>query len=99
MKKNSLIVILWMTAAAAHGAPAAELWDIWDRHDATSTTDGGRTLHWEFLLRKHTRSPMSLAMKAPLPIPWWIWFSGGLIVFLFLLLVIWAAKYTIARRA
>ena len=52
MKKNSLIVILWMTAAAAHGAPAAELWDIWDRHDATSTATISHEI-WQLVLDEY----------------------------------------------
>jgi hypothetical protein len=68
------------------------------RHNATSTSNNGRTLHWEFLLRKHTDAPMSILMKAPLPIPWWVWFTVFLLVLVFLLMLIWAAKYTIAMR-
>ncbi len=37
MKKNVLILVLWFSATAAHGAPASELWEIWDSHDEAST--------------------------------------------------------------
>jgi len=69
-----------------------------NRHNATSTADMGRTLLWEFPLRKYTNAPMSLIMKAPLPMPWWVWLTGSLIGVIFLLLLIWAAKYTMAKR-
>ena len=69
-----------------------------NRHNATSVEDEGRTLHWVFPLRKYANAPMSLIMKAPLPMPWWVWFTGFLIGLIFLLLLIWAAKFTMARK-
>jgi len=68
-------------------------------HDAHEISADGKTLTWSFLLRDYTDKPMTIWAKAPLPLPWWLW-AGGIVVgiFLLLIIIIWAAKRTIAKR-
>jgi len=67
-------------------------------HNATGTADNGRTLNWKFLLREHANRPMLLTMKAPLPLPWWIWLSGGLLVALVVFLAVLASRRVLISR-
>lgn len=67
-------------------------------HNASQTTDRGRTLKWQFLLREHTNRPMQLTMKAPLPIPWWIWLAGGLLIALTVFLLVLAVRRVLVSR-
>jgi hypothetical protein len=41
---------------------------------------------------------MLLTMKAPLPIPWWIWLSGGLLIALTVLLLVLATRRALLAR-
>lgn len=68
------------------------------KHNATDTNNNGRTLRWNFLLRKHASSPMILTMKAPLPVPWWIWLSGALVIALVVFLLILATRRVMISR-
>lgn len=68
------------------------------RHNATSIDNDGRTLRWIFPLRNHTSRPMALTMKAPLPIPWWIWLAGGLLIALAVYLIVLAARRILISR-
>lgn len=68
-------------------------------NDAHEVRNKGKTLTWSFLLREHTTEPMAIYAKARLPLPWWIWLSLVLLIVLFVLLLIWAAKYTMALRS
>lgn len=60
--------------------------------DADSISDDGKTLRWNFLLREHVNKPISLFVKAPLPIPWWVWCAGILLVVAFLAILFLAIR-------
>jgi hypothetical protein len=69
-----------------------------DTHNATGTADNGRTLKWKFLLREHASRPMVLTMKAPLPLPWWIWLVGGLLITLVVFLLVLTTRRVLSSR-
>lgn len=69
------------------------------RTDAHTVSEDGRTLQWSFLLREHTDQPMRLYAQAPLPIPWWVWFSGTLLIIAFLAVLFLAVRRVILLRA
>ncbi len=63
-------------------------------HDATSTSDGGRTLVWETPLAVAFNGPVSNSFTMPLPIPW---LTLGMVA-LFLLILVVAAIYYFRGR-
>jgi len=55
-------------------------------HNAHSTENGGRTLHWSYLATDHFSQPVQLKMLAPIPLPQWL-FPALIILALFLLIL------------
>jgi hypothetical protein len=50
--------------------------------NADSVGPDGKSLHWSFLLRDHAKEPMQLETRMLLPLPWWVWTIGALLVLL-----------------
>jgi len=64
--------------------------------NATTISPDRRRLEWRFRLRDHLDQPMELHAQAPLPLPWWIWFAGGLLAALVLVLLALAVRRVIS---
>ncbi len=65
-------------------------------HNATMTSNNGRTLTWVMPLKQHIDAPFITQATLPIPIPWWVWLLVGL-AFLVLLLILWKI-FTYVRR-
>jgi hypothetical protein len=70
-----------------------------ERTNAPAISPDRRTLEWEFLLRDHTTTPLIITAEAPLPLPWWIWFTVALLALLGTALLFLAARRLAVRRA
>jgi hypothetical protein len=67
-------------------------------HDASETVDGGRTLKWKFRLREYTDRPMVSSARSVLPLPWWVWAAGVLLLAVALLVIVWAVRFSATRN-
>jgi hypothetical protein len=62
------------------------------KSNATSVTDGGKTLRWSQSLGEAMKQPVITQFRAEIPIPWFIWVAGGLLAISLLAAVIWLGK-------
>ena len=53
-----------------------------ESNNAHVVEDGGRTLRWIYKLGETKQKPIVLEMVAPIPLPWWVYGAGGLVVVL-----------------
>jgi len=51
-------------------------------NNAHVVDDDGRTLRWTFRLSETKKHPIILKMVAPIPLPWWVYGAGGLVLVL-----------------
>ncbi|MGJ8655390.1 MAG: hypothetical protein ACSHX6_02985 [Akkermansiaceae bacterium] len=53
-------------------------------HNATTTSNNGKTLTWVMPLKHHVSTPFIMQATLPIPIPWWVWLLVGLAILLLL---------------
>jgi hypothetical protein len=61
--------------------------------NATTTSNHGRVVSWDFRLQEYTADPMILNVHAPIPLPPWLWLTVGLLI-----LALSSLAITILRR-
>lgn len=59
-----------------------------EQSNAHVVEDGGRTLMWSYKLRECAQKPILLQMVAPIPLPWWV-YAAGLVILLLLFWAVW----------
>lgn len=65
-------------------------------HNATSTSNNGKTLIWVMPLKQSFEEPFTMQATLPIPIPWWVWLLVALAV-LVILFILWKI-FSYAKR-
>jgi len=68
-----------------------------EESNAHTVENGGLTLKWRYRLSECLQKPIVLHMVAPIPLPWWI-YAVGIVVLLLLALGVWKFVRSRARR-
>lgn len=67
------------------------------QHNATITSNNGKTLVWVMPLKQHVITPFNMHATLPIPIPWWVWLMAVLVLLL-LLWVLWKIFAYVRQR-
>jgi|GEM_PF-2094416 len=67
------------------------------KHNATITTNNGKTLTWVMPLKDYFDKPFIMQATLPIPIPWWVWLLAGLAI-LVILLILWKIFSYLRRK-
>ncbi len=57
--------------------------------NAHQISNGGKTIHWNFLLKNHLEEPMVMNATSSLPIPWWAW----ALLLMMIVVIIFASRW------
>lgn len=66
-------------------------------HNATITSNNGKTLTWVMPLRDYASIPFVMDATIPIPLPWWVW-AIVLLVGVFVLWLIWRIIKALKKR-